>query len=82
MFCPAPALTLPHPPTHPPQMFIIWHFGEVFGCVMLLVLIKFVIVAMVMKSFGFTWEASTLAGACMAQVAKKKTHAKPCVKPV
>lgn len=45
-----------------------WHFGEVLGCVLLLVAIKFLIVAMVMKSFGFSWEASALAGACMAQV--------------
>lgn len=47
---------------------MVWNFGDVLGCVVLLVLIKFLIVAMVMKSFGFSWEASTLAGACMAQV--------------
>lgn len=47
---------------------MVWNFGDVLGCVVLLVLIKSLIVAMVMKSFGFSWEASTLAGACMAQV--------------
>lgn len=47
---------------------MVWNFGNVLGCVVLLVLIKFLIVAMVMKSFGFSWGASTLAGACMAQV--------------
>lgn len=46
---------------------MVWNFGDVLGCVVLLVLIKFFIVALVMKSFGFSWEASTLAGACMAQ---------------
>lgn len=50
------------------QAFMVWNFGDLVGCVLLLVLIKFLIVAMVMKSFGFSWEASTLAGACMAQV--------------
>ncbi|CAM9541238.1 unnamed protein product, partial [Laminaria digitata] len=50
--------------------FMVWNFGDVLGCVVLLVLIKFLIVAMVMKSFGFSWEASTLAGACMAQVSE------------
>lgn len=50
------------------QAFMVWNFGDVLGCVVLLVLIKIVIVALVMKSFGFSWEASTLAGACMAQV--------------
>ena len=49
---------------------MVWNFGDVLGCVVLLVLIKSVIVAMVMKSFGFSWEASTLAGACMAQVGR------------
>lgn len=47
---------------------MVWHLGDVLGCVFLLVLIKFIVVATVMKSFGFSWEASTLAGACMAQV--------------
>lgn len=51
---------------------MVWNFGDVLGCVVLLVFIKFLIVAMVMKSFGFSWEASTLAGACMAQVTR--TH--------
>ncbi|CAM9597399.1 unnamed protein product, partial [Scytosiphon promiscuus] len=50
--------------------FMVWNFGDVLGCVLLLVLIKLLIVALVMKSFGFTWEASTLAGACMAQVSE------------
>ncbi|CAM9596913.1 unnamed protein product, partial [Pylaiella littoralis] len=50
--------------------FMVWNFGDVLGCVVLLVLIKIAIVALVMKSFGFSWEASTLAGACMAQVSE------------
>ncbi|CAB1121126.1 unnamed protein product [Ectocarpus sp. CCAP 1310/34] len=50
--------------------FMVWNFGDVLGCVVMLVLIKLLIVAMVMKSFGFSWEASTLAGACMAQVSE------------
>lgn len=64
-------LNCPLPPRcllPPKQAFIIWNFGDVLGCVLLLVFIKLLIVALVMKSFGFTWEASTLAGACMAQV--------------
>lgn len=58
----------PPPPCHHDQAFMVWNFGDVLGCVVMLVLIKLLIVAMVMKSFGFSWEASTLAGACMAQV--------------
>ncbi|CAM9794468.1 unnamed protein product, partial [Hapterophycus canaliculatus] len=50
--------------------FMVWNFGDVLGCVLVLVLIKLLIVTLVMKSFGFTWEASTLAGACMAQVSE------------
>ena len=61
---PCPSNSMPNRP----QAFMIWNFGDVLGCVVLLVLIKLLIVAMVMKSFGFSWEASTLAGACMAQV--------------
>lgn len=52
----------------PLKAYMVWHLGDVLGCVLLLVLIKFIVVATVMKSFGFSWEASTLAGACMAQV--------------
>lgn len=52
------------------QDFIFRNFGDILGCVLLVILIKFAIVAAVMKSFGFSWEASTLAGACMAQVGR------------
>ncbi|CAM9182261.1 unnamed protein product [Choristocarpus tenellus] len=50
--------------------FIIWNCGDIFGSICMLIMIKLIIVAVVMRSFGFTLKASTLAGACMAQVSE------------
>ncbi|CAN0023217.1 unnamed protein product [Discosporangium mesarthrocarpum] len=50
--------------------FIIRYFGDIFSCVCMLISIKVAIVTLVMQSFGFTLKASTLAGACMAQVSE------------